>query len=288
MRINEEKVLAKLKELSQHNNVKLVNCGNAAIFAALYIAKKINSKPYILIPDQGGWISFQTYPKILGFEIIEVKTNKGIIDLKHLEEVAPKGAAFFVTSFAGYFAEQPMKHIAEVCKKNGCLLVEDASGAIGDSVLCNGTVSDIVIGSFGKWKPVNYKEGGFIAVSDSDYFEKTKEMYSILRYKPNHKRLLKKLEKVKDRINFFLETSKKIKLDLKEFNIFHADKRGLNVVVGFENEQQKEKIIEYCKEKEYNFLVCPKYIRVNEDAISIEVKRMPYGEDEEDNQGEEE
>src|SRR3989344_5833669 len=209
--MGEEHVLEKLKELSRHNNVKLVNCGNAAIFAAIYIAKKINAKPYILIPDQGGWISFNTYPKILGFETIEIRTDRGIIDLKHLEENAPKGAAFLVTSFAGYYAEQPMKHIAEICKKHGCLLVEDASGAIGDSMLCNGTISDIVIGSFGKWKPVNYKEGGFIAVSDSKYFEKTREMYSLLRYKPDFDRLLKKLEAVKDRLNFFFETAEKVK-----------------------------------------------------------------------------
>ncbi|MFC1733054.1 DegT/DnrJ/EryC1/StrS family aminotransferase [candidate division KSB1 bacterium] len=271
-----ESVITKLKEFSRHENVKLVNCGNAAIFAALYIAKKVNSKPFILIPDQGGWISFKTYPQILGFNIKEIKTDKGVIDLKDLKDKAPTGAALFIASFAGYYAEQPLKEISEICKEAGCLLVEDASGSIGDQALCNGTYSDIIIGSFGKWKPVDFQDGGFVAVSESDYFEKTKEMYSILRFKPDYDALLDKLNAVKEKLNFFMETAEKIKKDLlkEKLPVFHPDKRGLNVVVGFKDDKQKEVITKYCKDNNYEFLVCPKDIRVNEEAISIEIKRL--------------
>ncbi|MBD3312891.1 aminotransferase class I/II-fold pyridoxal phosphate-dependent enzyme [Candidatus Woesearchaeota archaeon] len=271
-----EKVISKLKEYTRHDNARLVNCGNAAIFAAIYILKKVNSKPFILVPDQGGWISFKTYPKIFGFEVKGIKTDKGVIDLKDLEENAKKGAGLFITSFAGYYAEQPLKQISEICRKHGCILIEDATGAIGDSSLCNGNYSDIIVGSFGKWKPVNFYEGGFISCNDSDYLEKTKEMYSILRFKPDHEKLLQKLDKAKERLNRFMEISEKIKSDLEKenLNIFHRDKRGLNVIVGFKSDEEKEKIIEYCKKNKYEFLVCPKEIRVNEDAISIEVKRL--------------
>lgn len=271
-----DKVIDKLKEYTRHANAKLVNCGNAAIFAAIYILKKVNSKPFILVPDQGGWISFKTYPKIFGFNVLEIKTDKGVIDLQDLEANAKKGAGFFVTSFAGYYAEQPMKQISEICKANKCILIEDATGAIGDATLCNGNYSDIIVGSFGKWKPVNFLEGGFISCNDSDYFEKTKEMYSILRFRPDYEKLLKKLDKAKDRLNFFMETSEKIKKDLEAMDlpILHRDKRGLNVVCAFKESRQREKIIEYCKKNDYEFLVCPKDIRINVDAISIEVKRL--------------
>lgn len=272
--MSEDKVINKIKEYTRHENVKLVNCGNAAIFAAIYILKKVNSKPFILVPDQGGWISFKTYPKMFGFEIKEIKTDKGIIDLQDLEANAKKGAGFFVTSLAGYYAEQPLKEISEICKKNKCVLIEDATGSLGDSALCNGNYSDIIVGSFGKWKPVDFNDGGFISCNDSDYFEKTKEMYSILRFKPDYEKLLAKLDKAKDRLKSFMEEAEKIKKDLKDMKIFHPDKRGLNVVVGFSSNEEKEKIIKYCKDNKYEFLVCPKDIRVNEDAISIEVKRM--------------
>ena len=287
--MDHEKTIKKLKELSRHSEVRIVNCGNAAIFAALCIARTVNARPCILIPDQGGWISFQTYTKILGFEVREIRTDKGVIDLKHLEKEAPSGAAFLVTSFAGYYAEQPMKRIAEICKKHGCLLIEDASGAIGDPILCNGAVSDIIIGSFGRWKPVNCGEGGFISASDSGYFEKTKEAYSMFRSKPDYAKLLKKLGQAEERLGFFFRTAEKIKKDLKDLNVFHAGRRGLNVVVGFEDSVQKKKISDYCKDRGYPFVVCPKYIRVMQDAISIEVKRLlSNGEDEESGQAGEE
>ena len=63
----QEKVISKIKQITKHKYAKIVNCGNSAIFAALYVAKKINPKPFVLIPDQGGWISYKTYPLILGF-----------------------------------------------------------------------------------------------------------------------------------------------------------------------------------------------------------------------------
>ncbi len=271
-----ERVVNKLKEYTRHANVKLVNCGNAAIFAAIYILKKVNSKPFILVPDQGGWISFKTYPKIFGFSVQEIKTDRGIIDLKDLEANAKKGAALLITSFAGYYAEQPLKEISEICRRNKCFLVEDATGALGDSTLCNGNYSDIIVGSFGKWKTVDFMEGGFISANDSDYFEKTKEIYSLLKFRPDYGRLFAKLEKAKERLGKLIESAEKVKADLEKINvpIFHREKRGLNVVAGFGDARQREAIIEYCKKNNYEFLVCPKEIRVNEEAISIEVKRL--------------
>ena len=57
-------------------------------------------------------------------------------------------------------------------------------------------------------------------------------------------------------------------------DIIHKKNKGFNVIVKYKSDDGKKKIIEYCNEKKIPFLECPKYIRVNEKAISIEVKRL--------------
>ena len=83
-----DKVIKKLKELTRHSSVKILNSGNAAIFAAAYIISKTCTKKLVLVPDQGGWMSYSTYPLIFGLNVKELKTDKGILDLKDLEENA--------------------------------------------------------------------------------------------------------------------------------------------------------------------------------------------------------
>ncbi|MCX6706615.1 MAG: DegT/DnrJ/EryC1/StrS family aminotransferase, partial [Candidatus Woesearchaeota archaeon] len=189
-----EKVIKKLKELTRHANVKILNSGNAAIFAAAYIISRACTKKLVLVPDQGGWMSFSTYPLIFGLNVKEIKTDRGIIDLKDLEENAKGAGALFVTSFAGYYAEQPMKEISKICRKNSCLLVEDASGSIGDKILCNGEYSDIIVGSFGKWKAADLGSGGFISSSTKDYFENSREIFSFMNFNGDYNAMLSKLE----------------------------------------------------------------------------------------------
>jgi len=271
------KILDLIKKYTKHKYAKLVHRGNAAIFCALYIAKKINPKPFILIPDQGGWISFKTYPQMLGFEVKTVKTDRGIIDLIDLEKKAESGAALIVTSFAGYFAEQPMKYISQICRKCNCLLIEDASGSIGDGILCDGSVSDIIVGSFGHWKPINAGYGGFISVAKKEYFDESYEIFSSTNYYPDYDSLLGKLEKADKRIKDMLKLSEKVKEDiakkLPNIKLIHKELRGLNVMAKYMNEADKDIIISYCKDKGYDYVECPKYIRLDEEAISIELKR---------------
>jgi hypothetical protein len=44
--------------------------------------------------------------------------------------------------------------------------------------------------------------------------------------------------------------------------------------VKFNNEEEKNKIKTYCEKNKYEFVECPKMIKVNAEAISIEVKRI--------------
>jgi len=42
---------------------------------------------------------------------------------------------------------------------------------------------------------------------------------------------------------------------------------------GFDIENEREEIIDYCNKHGYEYTQCPRYIRVLDSAISIEVKR---------------
>ncbi len=119
----------RISDLTNHEHGRIVNSGNSAILAAMSIFKG-----KIMIPDQGGWTGFKNIAEFLGLETVEVPTNLGIIDLEVLEESIDKydPEALFITSFAGYIAEQPVKQIYEVCEDKNVVLVEDASGGIGD------------------------------------------------------------------------------------------------------------------------------------------------------------
>ncbi len=264
----EEKVIETLKRYTRHQHVRITDRGNSAIFTAMYLAKKVNPKKYLLIPDQGGWISYRTYPKLLNIPVREVPTDRGIIKLDKLRKYAKKGSALIVPSFAGYFAEQPMEEIAKICKEKKCLLIEDACSSIGDSKLCNGQISDIIVGSFGRWKPINLGYGGFISTNKREYFENAKEPLSLIKV---HNSIYTELIPYLNtrRLYKIMRLAEHVKKDLAKYEIFHKDKRGLNVVTEYKNE-----IIRYCEEKKYPYVLCPTYIRVNEKAISIELKRL--------------
>ncbi len=272
------KIISLISKYTRHKFVKLVQRGNAAIFCALKIALTESNRKFILVPDQGGWISFLTYPQILGFDIRKVKTDKGIIDLAHLEKESKDCAAFLVTSFAGYFAEQPMEEISKICRKNGCLLIEDASGAIGDKTLCDGKLSDIIVGSFGQWKPVNNCYGGFISVKDKGFFERSKDIFSTTNFFPDYDLLLKKLEAVPERLKSMIaladETKKELSKEFPGLELMHPGRRGLNIAIKIRSDKDKKDIDSYCKKKCFNYVECPEYARTNEDAIVIELKRI--------------
>lgn len=270
----ERDVLSKIREFTGHDYAKIMPSGNAAIFTAVYIAKKTNKKAFFLVPDQGGWMTFKDYPKIFNIEIQEIKTNQGVIDINDLKENASAGTAFIYQNPAGYFAEQPMKQIYDICKKANCPVILDVSGSIGTS-LCNGDFADIIVSSFGRWKLIDAHYGGFISTKDKVLFEEGKPFYRMMKvYPAAFSKILNKFESLKKRIDFLWEKRKKVLEDLQEMKIIHPDKAGFNVVVRFDSQKEKQKIIDYCQNKGLEYTECPRYIRVNEPAISIEIKRL--------------
>ena len=68
--------------------------------------------------------------------------------------------------------------------------------------------------------------------------------------------------------------SKQVKKDLSDYNILNRSHKSLVVIVEYKNEQEKNEIIKYCNKKKIEYTQCPRYIRVNKQAISIEIKRQ--------------
>ncbi len=264
----ESRILKKISKMTRHSHTILTERGNSAIYIALAIAKKMNPRPHVLIPDQGGWISFKNYPKHLNFNVKELQTDYGLIKTRGLRSKTKTASALLMTSFAGYFAEQPLKSISKICKETGCLLIEDASGAIGDRKLCNGKYSDIVVGSFEKSGPISIGYGGFISLSNLKYLEAISDKLSLFK---THSSLYKELEGSLNnkRLKKMLATAEKVKKDLSKFDIIHSKKRGLNIVAKFNPE-----VIRHCHKEGYHYTLCPNYTRVNEKAICIELKRL--------------
>lgn len=253
-----KEVIEKIKKLTGKKYVKIVPSGNYAIYSVLYAIKdKVN---VLFIPDQGGWMTYDQYAKRLKINFKKLKTDFGVLeDLRQI-----KTGALLITSFAGYYAEQPMNKIKQECVKKNCILIEDASGSLGDKIL--GKVGDIIVGSFGKWKVVEAGEGGFIATDNRRIFNKVNELKQFEVGEELYSKINEALKK--NKLKKLLSLAKKVKKDLKNYPIFHRDKRGVNVIAEY-----NEDIIKYCKKNEYEFVVCPKRIRIRTYAISIELKR---------------
>jgi len=249
-------IIEKLKQLTGCNFVKLLNSGDSAILCAMYVVKRFKKK--LQIPDQGGWLTYQRFPKIFDLDVEEIKTDYGLI--KNCS------GAVLVCNPAGYFAEQNLNFI----RKKAELMILDASGSIGKAT----GDADIVIGSFGEWKPVDLGTGGFFATNNKDYYDCAKELFPAMKFEGNSDVLLKKLNNLDNRYKFFDYYHWKIKDDLKHLDIIHRNKKGVNVVIRYNNEGEREQILDYCNKHGYDYTECPRYIRVLDSAISIEVKRL--------------
>ena len=271
-----DKCLKLLQTYTKHPVVKITNSGDSAIFGALSIAKQRGCKE-VLIPDQGGWLSYKTFPKLLDLKIIELKTTYGLINTTELKK--HKNAALLFASFAGYAAPQDIEAIAQVCKENNILIIEDASGSLTHPTLCNGNLSDIIVASFGKWKIADVGHGGFLSAKEGIITKEIKESDILSLISINvidYAILLEKLKAAPQRLQFIIKKTKEIKALCKKehFEMIHEDAEGLSIFARFKTEKEKEHITEFCKAHHLEYKECPLYIKVLEKAISIEVKRL--------------
>ncbi|MBC7117756.1 DegT/DnrJ/EryC1/StrS family aminotransferase [Methanothermobacter tenebrarum] len=263
----------RISELTGHNIVKIVNSGNAALLAVMS-----NLPSPFLIPDEGGWRGFKQIPKFLGKKTITLKTRLGIIEPGELEDTIRENrpSALFLTSFAGYTAEQPVKEIYDICSENGVVLVEDASGSIGDPLgrLCNSEYNDVIIASTGSPKIVNAGGGGFIATSNRGIF-KDSVILRILKVDPYLPAAInEELKKAPQTLKKLLEATEYLKSRLER--VYHPKRRGVNIIIPTEDPvgdaRRLRKII---KVDGGNILtVCPNYDRLKKKALAVEIKNL--------------
>jgi len=282
------KILAK----TNHKTCEIVNSGNAAIMVAMN-----NIHGPILIPDQGAWHGFKQIAKFLNKEILSIKTDLGIINEEVLDKFLKENPSIvsnnnnnnnnihkktnypslFLTSFAAYTAEQPIKEIANWCRQNNILLVEDASGAITDPEhkLANGKYSDIIIASTSSPKVINVGDGGFITTNIDNFFEKSKILLKIAKTNNITKcGISTELDFAEANLKKTLEATKYIKNNLD--NVIHQDARGTNVIIKTDNNHSlaKELRDEFDLGGKSIITKCPNYNRLKIKAVAIEIKNI--------------
>lgn len=262
-----------IKDIVGQKFVKPVSSGNCAILA---VASAIPGK--FMIPDQGGWRGFKDYPELMGREVCTLKTELGVVSTDTLEGKLrkEKPAALFLTSFAGYIAEQNIREIFKICQENSVILIEDVSGGIGDRVLARGN-SDITICSTGAPKILNVFSGGFISTSEREILDMSMEVISACKVSPvtcaGIREELKIAPKIVDEL---LRYSAMLKEELD--GVIHRTHRGLGVGIRVADPKN---LVKSAREKglvtDLNqgiLTACPRYDRFLENGVVIELKKL--------------
>ncbi len=260
-----------LREYTKRENVLFFSSASCAIFFLCGFYKKI------AVPDQGAYEGFINYPKFFGCKVVKIKTDLGVVDTENLKNVLEKEKpeAFFVTSLAGYIAEQPMKEIKEICVDTGVDLIEDASGYFtknlyGDTIVC----------STGEPKIINLGFGGFMLTDNKEVAKYMRNFKRICKFPQFlYDMLLDEIKIAEKRLNLLIRYSELLKKELHGFKIVHKDKKGICVGILFDKELNKSVINEIKKKLRTSrgaslITTCPRYDRFLENGIVVEVKKL--------------
>ncbi len=266
-----------VKKFTHHQHAKIVNSGDSAI---LTVMSTLNGR--VMIPDQGGWIGFKKIAEFCGLEIVYLPTELGVVKIDVLEQFIEKFSpeALFITSFAGYMAEQPLKNIYKVCDDMGVVMVEDASGGIGDNTgwMGNGDHAHVILASTGSPKTVNVGNGGFISTNNTMVLESAKNILRSLKADPiTCAGIVSEIEKAPYVLSKTMEACSFLKTEINEFReVLHINSNGLNIVVP----DITPKKLGYQLRKGLDvhggniITVCPNYNRVKLKSVCIEIKNL--------------
>lgn len=283
-------VLQSIQRRVNHPYVEVLNRGNSAILLALTklgcvsnddLDENNNCNCTVYIPEEGGWLTYEKYAVNLGMNVVKIKCSSAMIDIMDLRNKLSQGQEgsqgnkiFIYHALGGYCAEQPVKDLYRVCQEHGCKVIMDVCGTFGTG-LCNGEHADICLASFSKWKPVNYGQGGFISFKDDKLYRECKPLFSAFTFQGDYNELLGKIDEVEERIQFLTERRKEVVSDLEKFDILYPySKHAIVVIISYKNDMDKLRIISYCTKCQLEYTECPREIRVMQDAVSIEVKRL--------------
>jgi hypothetical protein len=162
----------------------------------------------------------------------------------------------------------------------GVIMVEDASGGIGDAtgLLGNGEHAHVILASTGSPKTVNVGNGGFISTNNTKILESAKNILSGLKADPvTCAGIAAEIENAPHIISKTIETCRYLKSQINDFReVLHIDKQGLNVGVP----DKSPKKLGYLLRRGLNvnggsiITVCPNYNRIKSSAVCIEIKNL--------------
>ncbi|ABO35990.1 conserved hypothetical protein [Methanococcus maripaludis C5] len=267
--------------LFSEKELNILPSGNSAIHIASEIISKLNPNSKTLIPDMGGWKGFETYSKLSGLNVETLKTDLGVVDTETLEEKIKESGAksLFLTSLAGYLAEQPLKEIAKICKENNCLFVEDVSGKIGG----DSGYGDMVICSTGSPKIINCEYGGFLGISkeinenlkDKSLKEDIKNLLKTYKMPDIYGKLIEETLISKKSYKLCVNFSKIVKENME--NAYFKNFDGVSVFLEYENPKEIAKSIDKSVKLDNGksiFTLCPLYERILRKGLVLEIKKM--------------
>ncbi len=259
-------VVHALRRLTGKAFLVFVPSGDHAIKYVLRAIKP--STDTVLVQDQGGWHTYLQFLQKAKMTVNRLPTDAGLIH----PEMVPEGrrTALLINSMPAYAYYQDMQPLAAVCKKEGILLINDASGSIGTP---QAKIGDIIICSLGRNKPLGIGKGGFIATDNARLFSAIKSQVPE-PYNPDETALQHLLDHLPERLRFWSSINERIRQDLKDQDIIHSERKGFNVLLRIHTPEQKAGIEAYCKEHHFPYRIGPEYIRSTEPSISIEVKRL--------------
>jgi dTDP-4-amino-4,6-dideoxygalactose transaminase len=266
----DEECAEKLRELTCQKYILFTKRGNSSIRLALQLIKSLGMKK-VLLQDQGGWITYRQFCDKEHLEHVELPTRQGVLDQADLEKYTD--CALLINSMPGYAALQDMKQIKDACKKSRIFVINDCSGSIGTK---EGKIGDVLLGSFGADKPVNLGDGGFIAADSEVFFEFFKKKSDSPQL--DFELLSARLAGLSSRMNYLLGMKHKAIEEVRkiglEDNIIHEKEKGYNLIIKFSELYQKEKLINLAEDLRIEHTLCPRDIRINENAVCFEIKRL--------------
>jgi len=283
-----------IQDLTGKKHIFFTNRCNESLKIAVSLAKEVQKSKYfgsdeksstkLLMQKEGGWL---TYPQLAlknKMRPIYISMNDGKVELSEINS-ENKGDILIMNSMPAYSFHEEMAEVEKKCIDNKVFLINDCSGSIGSDAARYG---DVVVCSFGHAKPLDIGVGGFIA---TDNYSKNilmsvenierDELFFLngAQEKIDLQMLSYALIGLKEKLEYWKKITKKVKKELIKsgFNVLNSDfESGINVLAGFSNEEEKENLIKYCSEHKLEYTLCPRYIRTNSNAISIEIKRIPF------------
>src|SRR3989344_2985513 len=123
-----DRIIKALQIYTKKANVAITSRGNDAIFKAFEILKREGCKN-ILFPDQAGWWKCPDIAKKVGLEFAFFETKDGLLDIDLLGKFVGNYDSLYICSLGGYYVEQPLFEIYQVCRDNDCLLLEKLENA---------------------------------------------------------------------------------------------------------------------------------------------------------------